>query len=737
MASNREEKLQMRQRGAAQRKIKEVDFGFSLGLGLGTETEAPSQPLSQPTNFAEAPTSRQTNSAPENTRSSPKNRLSNSPNQSDQQVPGSARNRRPRPSTFDIPLDEEPEQRRTSKRRRIESPSEAQETSTGQDSIQIENSSQPLQNGSNASATKSHHGESSENDVQHKGRPTRAISDATIVPEPEISNREQKESGDRQPEVNGRGSADKETPQLENQLPSGHVNGRLRNSASETNGTPSNAPSPEITPPSDANAKRRTTGPSIDDHALPDNAANEATTAPEQSQQVEPPQGGPSPGNGKTQIFKPQHGKRRRGRQSSSPPSNRDRPDDHEGNKVPSADTGPAQTQQSQSRRGKNGKESGPLSETSASSGEPEGKTHAKVNRSQADSKDTSQSKKKSQSQQPKQSKKAKTKKSARRHGDQGSPQSVPNEPQLEPEPEQDQRERSAEPSRADNRRRGRARPKKGDSTTTPENEGPTQEAREGNAQPARRKTRARGETVPVTVHRLANVAMLAGDGDSSAGEESADELSTNRAIKLPNRGGVNPADVLSQVCRETLEKTLTTLKNAISNETHPARRSEIVRKTEAVEAYGAELEGRLLEMSETLDNNYVLGVQTKRAKREVNDLRGRLYQIRKERQEVAVQMDEVRRKHAEDLSLRVTRSTINNSLHSLELALDRSQNRPTSEGPSGDHSSSDVTDGLEFMLRTVAESVSSTAPGARGGLLNTIKAFNTQLETTAEELGC
>lgn len=47
------------------------------------------------------------------------------------------------------------------------------------------------------------------------------------------------------------------------------------------------------------------------------------------------------------------------------------------------------------------------------------------------------------------------------------------------------------------------------------------------------------------------------------------------------------------------------------------------------------------------------------------------------------------------------------------------------------------MTDGLEFMLRTVADGVSSTAPGARGGLLNTIKAFNAQLETTAEELGC
>lgn len=502
------------------------------------------------------------------------------------------------------------------------------------------------------------------NNNQHEEQPTGTISDAAIAPEPAISSREQRGPTDQQPEVNGGGSTDKETPQLENQLPSGGVNGNLRNSTSKTNGTPSNT---EITPPTDANAKRRKSGPSTDGHALLDTAANEATTVPEQSQQVEPPQGEPSSGKGKTRISKPQHGKRGRGRPSSSPPSNPDGRDDPEGNKVPSADTGPAQLRQSQRRRGKNGNNSGSLPEASASSVEPEGETNAKASRSHAEPKDTSKSKKKSQSQQPKQSKKEKTK-SAHPQGDQESPQSVSNEPQPEPEPEQDQNQHevpneSAEPSRADNRRRGKARPKKGGSTTTTENEEPTQEAGKENARPARRKTRARGETVPVTVHRLANVPMLVGDGDSSAGEESADELSTNRAIKLPNRGGVNPADVLSQVCRETLEKTLTTLKNGISNETHPARRSEIVRKTKAVEAYGTELEGRLLEMSETLDNNYVLGVQTKRAKREANDLRGRLYQIRKERQEVAVQMDEVRRKHAEDLSLRVVSSVSSDGL--------------------------------------------------------------------------
>lgn len=71
---------------------------------------------------------------------------------------------------------------------------------------------------------------------------------------------------------------------------------------------------------------------------------------------------------------------------------------------------------------------------------------------------------------------------------------------------------------------------------------------------------------------------------------------------------------------------------------------------------------------------------------------------------------------------------TINNSLHSLELALDRSQHR----APSG---AEPLSADLDFMLRTVADDVSSRAPGAHGGLLNQIRAFNVQLESTARRL--
>jgi hypothetical protein len=83
-------------------------------------------------------------------------------------------------------------------------------------------------------------------------------------------------------------------------------------------------------------------------------------------------------------------------------------------------------------------------------------------------------------------------------------------------------------------------------------------------------------------------------------------------------------------------------------------------------------------------------------------------------------------------------RNTVNDSLHNLELALDRHKNHSTGRGDGARALSSlpaSVT-GLEFLLRTVAEDVSSTAPGSQGGLLNQIKAFNVRLEAIASRLG-
>ncbi|CAG8923472.1 unnamed protein product [Penicillium salamii] len=282
--------------------------------------------------------------------------------------------------------------------------------------------------------------------------------------------------------------------------------------------------------------------------------------------------------------------------------------------------------------------------------------------------------------------------------------------------------------------RRGKSGKAKRPAESEPEPEvesEPAPESEVAQEQPRRKTREPRGETVPVTVYRLANIASL-GDTASTANEtggdpDSADELTSDQRTKIPNRGGVNPADVLSQICRETLEKTLNTLKNGIEAETNTTRRAEWSRKKKAVETFGSELDSRLMDLSGMLDSNFVLGVQLKKTKREMMDLRGHLYRVRRERESVALQMDAVRSKHIEEEKAKTSRNTINNSLHSLELALERNQQRP---GPPAESSPTD----LEFMLRTVA-GISARAPGGQGGLLNQIRGFNAQLEALVGRL--
>ncbi|KAL4905410.1 hypothetical protein BDW74DRAFT_177781 [Aspergillus multicolor] len=245
-----------------------------------------------------------------------------------------------------------------------------------------------------------------------------------------------------------------------------------------------------------------------------------------------------------------------------------------------------------------------------------------------------------------------------------------------------------------------------------------------------RKPRQPRGETVPVTVHRLANPALLGGESPASSDEEDAgaDEPSGKQATKFPSRGGVNAADVLAQICRETLEKTLTTLKTGIENEANATRRAEWTLRRKAVEAYVAELEGRLFDLSEMLDSNFMLSAKVKKAKRNMLDLRSRLDRVRREREAVALRMDAVRREHTKEEQAGLARSTINHSLHNLDLARERGQNRTAAQDES-------LTAGLELRLRSLARSVSSSVSDSYGGILNQIKSFNAQLEATARRL--
>jgi hypothetical protein len=124
----------------------------------------------------------------------------------------------------------------------------------------------------------------------------------------------------------------------------------------------------------------------------------------------------------------------------------------------------------------------------------------------------------------------------------------------------------------------------------------PKPAAPQANAKPASKpsktsskSSKARGGSpIPITVHRFTK--RLLYDED----DEDADIL--NSEIPYIKRGGVNAIDVLSQVCHEIIDSGLDTLAEGGRNSTDSALRREYKTKWSAVEAFGRELQNRLLE---------------------------------------------------------------------------------------------------------------------------------------------
>ena len=103
------------------------------------------------------------------------------------------------------------------------------------------------------------------------------------------------------------------------------------------------------------------------------------------------------------------------------------------------------------------------------------------------------------------------------------------------------------------------------------------------------RKPRAHNESVPITVHRLSRLRALVFEDD--------DEDILAGPAPFPKKSGVNAIDVLGQVCREMIAKSMDTLQRGAQNEGHEGEKSEWKRKRKVVEMFGNELDARLFQM--------------------------------------------------------------------------------------------------------------------------------------------
>lgn len=109
--------------------------------------------------------------------------------------------------------------------------------------------------------------------------------------------------------------------------------------------------------------------------------------------------------------------------------------------------------------------------------------------------------------------------------------------------------------------------------------------------------------------------------------------------------------------------------------------------------------------------------------------LRDEILRIRSERQEVAHEMDEVRKQHEKESEIEGGRKSLNNSIHDIQLAIDRGKENGTEEvdDDTGDFQSS------RPRLGKVGDLASTKGTG--GGMLAYIRAFNDFLERSALSL--
>ena len=227
---------------------------------------------------------------------------------------------------------------------------------------------------------------------------------------------------------------------------------------------------------------------------------------------------------------------------------------------------------------------------------------------------------------------------------------------------------------------------------------------------------RSRKLTFPILTHRITNTDALPTIREEDEDEDEDEERMNGddsfiSVHAISHRAAPNVADVLAQICRETIETTI----ERMDTEAVKGSRAILQRKRAALEAFGADLDSRLLDVSTAAEDRLDLEARVRKVKREKTDLQSRWLEVRGQRERIALGCDRLRREHWEDEQSRENQWMISEAARKAELELEKD--------------SSDEEEALEHLLRSVAEEVSSTAGG---GLLNRMKSMNAQLEKMA-----
>ena len=146
--------------------------------------------------------------------------------------------------------------------------------------------------------------------------------------------------------------------------------------------------------------------------------------------------------------------------------------------------------------------------------------------------------------------------------------------------------------------------------------------------------------TIPITIYR-----PLSPVSTTSTSTPTSDVFSdplTNLPQPPPTQAILTGPSILSQMTRELLSKSTTSLTSLAS--ANPSQRSALQRRKKTVEAYGAELEARLIQLTRVVGENEVLTRRARESGKEGTELRRAVADVEEERERIRLRREEVLR---------------------------------------------------------------------------------------------
>ncbi|KAF3909376.1 hypothetical protein AA313_de0200819 [Arthrobotrys entomopaga] len=204
--------------------------------------------------------------------------------------------------------------------------------------------------------------------------------------------------------------------------------------------------------------------------------------------------------------------------------------------------------------------------------------------------------------------------------------------------------------------------------------------------------------------------------------------------LKFPKQP--NNIQIVSEFLLGIIDKQLETLSLRKGEERDREEKARMKIRQTVVQNLSSELENRFIGMASKADNVKMKAVQLRRLQKEKAQLRDELMELRESREDIARQMDAVRKKHEEASAKAHKQQYINDTLQHLEMVLEQNGAKIATIPPENRVES---IAGLDALLSSVTEDmcgpIDNFSAGGGTSILEQVKEMNRFLEAATEAL--